>query len=92
MLESDCPYCEIRPSHASHAFLSSLSPEQKELYAPMGVKKPKWSEGKVLRGRNEPMATGLVGFVVAQLKGVAIEEVAQAAWNNSLDLFGPLNG
>lgn len=88
MLESDCPYCEIRPSHASHAHLSSLPPYLSALYKPEAVKKEKFVEGKAVRGRNEPVGTGLVAWVVAQLKGVSLEEVAEVTTRNARELFG----
>lgn len=41
-----------------------------------------------MKGRNEPCAIGGVAWVIAQLKGVSIQEVADAAWKNTVELFG----
>ena len=95
MVESDCPWCEIRPSHASHALLKTLSTSQNEhyaqlasLYVPEQKKKEKFEEGKGVKGRNEPCSTGAVAWVVAQLHGVSLEEVAKQTYQNTCDLFG----
>ena len=52
------------------------------------VKKEKFAEGKGVKGRNEPLATGQVAWVVSQLKGTSLEEVAKITTENSMRLFG----
>lgn len=52
------------------------------------VKKEKWVEGKMVKGRNEPCMIGRVAWAVAGIKGVPVEEVVQAAWANSVRMFG----
>ncbi|GAA5907622.1 3'-5'-exodeoxyribonuclease [Sporobolomyces salmoneus] len=88
MIESDCPWCEIRPSHASYPFLSDLLEELKEVYQVRMVKKEKFVEGCGVKGRNEPISTGLVAWVVSKLKGVGVEEVAETTTRNAQRLFG----
>jgi TatD DNase family protein len=44
-VETDAPWCDIRPTHASHPFIS-LEFEQK--------KKERFELGKMIKGRNEP--------------------------------------
>ncbi|SCV67646.1 BQ2448_5257 [Microbotryum intermedium] len=92
MVESDCPWCEvqIRPSHASHSYLSSLPSDLKALYIPQQTKKERWVEGKGVKGRSEPCSTGQVAWVIAQLKGVNLEEVARVTTENTRTLFGDL--
>jgi len=90
---SDCPWCELRPSHASSPFLATLASSPTyahlhELYCPPSAKKEKWKEGKAVKGRNEPVATGQVAWVVSQLKGVSLEDLAEATTRNARDLFG----
>lgn len=90
---SDCPWCELRPSHASAPFLASLATSSihshlHEVYCPPSAKKEKWKEGKAVKGRNEPVATGQVAWVVAQLKDVSIDEVADVTTRNARNLFG----
>lgn len=91
MLESDGPWCEIRPSHAS----SKVLKEAQEMLDMIGevprtaaVKKERWVKGKMVKSRNEPAATALVAVVVAMVKGITLEEVCEAAWKNSVELFG----
>ncbi|KAK4051229.1 hypothetical protein OIV83_003051 [Microbotryomycetes sp. JL201] len=92
MVESDCPWCEIRPSHASHAILKTLATSSDyshlaPLYVPEQKKKEKFQEGAAVKGRNEPCSTGAVAWVIAQLHGVTIEQVASQTYQNTCDLF-----
>jgi TatD DNase family protein len=81
-IETDGPWCEIRPSHASAKYLADAEP------LPRSVKKEKYVMGCLIKGRNEPVAIGHVAHVVAGVKGVSVEEVAEAAWNNTIRMFG----
>jgi len=81
-IETDGPWCEIRPSHAGHKFLSDMPPQ------PKAVKKEKWVEGCMVKGRNEPAAIIQVAHVIAKVKGITVEDVCEAAWNNSIRMFG----
>ncbi|KAJ5622606.1 Deoxyribonuclease Tat-D [Penicillium herquei] len=81
-IETDGPWCEIRPSHASAKFLTG-APE-----LPKSVKKEKWQKGMMVKGRNEPVAIARVAHVIAAVKGISVEEVCEAAWNNSIRMFG----
>ncbi|KAJ5812236.1 TatD family [Penicillium riverlandense] len=81
-IETDGPWCEIRPSHASAKFLDG-APEM-----PKAVKKEKWQKGCMVKGRNEPVAIARVAHVIAKVKGITVEEVCEAAWNNSIRMFG----
>lgn len=82
-IETDGPWCEIRPSHASSKYLRDGGP-----VLPKGVKKEKWQSGLMVKGRNEPMAIAQVAHVVAKLKGVEVSEVCETTWNNSIRMFG----
>jgi len=81
-IETDGPWCEIRPSHASAKYLEG-APE-----VPKAVKKEKWTKNCMVKGRNEPCTIGLVAHVVAKVKACSVEEVANSAWRNSVDMFG----
>lgn len=52
------------------------------------VKKEKWVKGAMVKGRNEPCTIGMVAWIVAKVKGLSVEEVAEAAWKNSVGMFG----
>ncbi|PKX93104.1 3'-5'-exodeoxyribonuclease [Aspergillus novofumigatus IBT 16806] len=81
-IETDGPWCEIRPSHASAKYLEG-SPA-----LPKAVKKEKWQKGLLVKGRNEPVAIAHVAHVIAKLKDITAEEVCEATWNNSIRMFG----
>ncbi|CUS06715.1 unnamed protein product, partial [Tuber aestivum] len=38
--------------------------------------------------RNEPCNIPHVAYIVAAVKGAPLKEVCEAAWKNTLDLFG----
>ena len=71
-IETDGPWCEMRPSHASAQFLKNAAP------LPKAVKKEKWSKECMVKGRNEPCAIAQVAWAIAQIKGVNVEEVCDA--------------
>ncbi|KAI0427990.1 TatD family hydrolase [Xylaria sp. FL1042] len=150
MLETDGPWCEIRPTHAGWRHLldakakgegiyatatgngdeptlatsestpistpgptpgtatpssqqdSSTSvqekpakppkkPKRKEPEVPERwhvVKKEKWVEGAMVKGRNEPCMIERVGQVVAGVRGEPLRDVCEAAWANTVKVFG----
>lgn len=71
-IETDGPWCEMRPSHASSKLLKDAPP------LPKAVKKEKWSAEFMVKGRNEPCAISQVAHAVAAVKGIAVEEVCEA--------------
>lgn len=71
-IETDGPWCEIRPSHASAMYLEG-APE-----LPKSVKKEKWQKGAMIKGRNEPAAVAHVAHVISKLKGINVKEVCDA--------------
>jgi TatD DNase family protein len=81
MLETDGPWCEMRPSHAS-------APIVKNWVEAKWVKKEKWVEGAMVKGRNEPCLIGKVAWAVAGIRGLSVENVAEAAWGNTVRVFG----
>lgn len=81
MLETDAPWCEIRPSHASSKYLDKTDS------AVESVKKEKFVKGKMVRGRCEPCAISQVARVVAQLKDMEVTELCEIAWRNSIQMF-----
>lgn len=81
-IETDGPWCEIRASHASSKYLAD-GPA-----VPKAVKKEKWQKGLMVKGRNEPVTIVQVAHVIARVKGVSVEEVCEAAWRNSIKMFG----
>lgn len=70
-IETDGPWCEMRPSHAGSKFLKDAPP------LPRSVKKEKWVPEAMVKGRNEPCAIANVAWAVAGIKGVPVEEVVE---------------
>lgn len=52
------------------------------------VKKEKWVEGAMVKSRNEPCMVERVAKIVAGIKGVELEQVCEAAWRNTVQVFG----
>lgn len=132
MLETDGPWCEVRPSHEGWKYLveanKKVQPaaveevveevvdgvanggregkgkkkqgggggggrknQKKEPEVPERfkvVKKEKWEEGAMVKGRNEPCTIERIATIVAGIKGVSVEEVCEAAWANTVKVFG----
>lgn len=116
MLETDGPWCEVRPSHEGWKYLVEKKPAQepvengtatptegqprqqkqskknqkKEPEVPERfkvVKKEKWEQGAMVKGRNEPCNIERVAKIVAGIKGVSVQEVCEAAWRNTAKVF-----
>ncbi|PWN23650.1 hypothetical protein BCV69DRAFT_264867 [Microstroma glucosiphilum] len=93
MLETDAPWCDLRPTHASAKHVAAaldgpVGERFKALYSPPTVKKEKYDPERMVKGRNEPCAIGQVAAVVAGVKGLEIAEVAGIAERNTRWLFG----
>jgi TatD DNase family protein len=71
-IETDGPWCEMRPSQASAKFTSDAPP------LPKAVKKDKWDADAMVKGRNEPCTIVKVAHAVARIKGIEVEEVCEA--------------
>ncbi|KAG9237308.1 deoxyribonuclease-like protein tatD [Amylocarpus encephaloides] len=82
MLETDGPWCEIRPSHASAAHLGGWEEGRK------WVKKEKFVEGALVKGRNESCMVRKVAWVVAGVRGESLEVVCEKVWGNTVRMFG----
>lgn len=71
-IETDGPWCEMRPSQASAKFTQDAPA------LPKAVKKEKWTKDAMVKGRNEPCTITKVAWAVAKIKGVSAEEVCEA--------------
>jgi TatD DNase family protein len=82
-IETDAPWGEIKAS-------SNLA-KRYCINAPSALpskKKDKWDVGSLVKERNESCNMHTVAFVVAGLRGCTVEEIANAAWQNSARMFG----
>ncbi|KAJ3039332.1 TatD DNase [Rhizophlyctis rosea] len=85
MIETDAPWCEIRPTHASFPYIKDtpLYTEHKKLQKD----KAKWVEGCMVKGRNEPSHIRHVLQVVAGVKGMDVGKVAKVLHDNTMKVF-----
>eukprot|EP01029_Cantina_marsupialis_P027032 TRINITY_DN7420_c0_g1_i1.p1 TRINITY_DN7420_c0_g1~~TRINITY_DN7420_c0_g1_i1.p1 ORF type:complete len:378 (+),score=93.45 TRINITY_DN7420_c0_g1_i1:56-1135(+) len=81
MLETDCPYCDIRPTHAGFKHVKSRFPTTSN--------KKKFDGTTCLKGRLEPCHIRCVLEVVAAERELSIEEVAAVAHKNTFDVYFP---
>ncbi len=78
LLETDCPYCDIRPTHPSYKFVTTKFETVKD-------KKydPATETTKLVKGRNEPAAIVQVAEVMAGVTDTPIEVLAAAVIDNT---------
>lgn len=85
LLETDAPYCEIRPSHASY---SGAAEAFKTMAAQWPeVRKDRFKEGCRVKSRNEPCGMFPVLSAVAAIRGVTKDHLAEVVYNNTVSLF-----
>ncbi|CAM9273412.1 unnamed protein product [Choristocarpus tenellus] len=80
MLETDSPWCEIRPSHAGSGFIRTKLPCKK---------KEKFEAGVCVKGRQEPCHMVQVLEVVAAVRGEDEGELGRQVLENTQRLFFP---
>ncbi|KAG0036940.1 TatD DNase [Podila clonocystis] len=90
MLETDGPWCDIRPTHASHKHLSKMSAEQQALYVPPSKKKERFEMGSMVKSRNEPCTMGQVLHVMASLHNMDPAALAQVVYDNTSKTEGKI--
>ncbi|CAL8104598.1 unnamed protein product [Calicophoron daubneyi] len=79
LLETDAPWCEVRPSHAGFQYVKTH---------PKIVRNcDRWQPGCMVKGRNEPANIVQVLEVVASLKDMSTEELANQVYANTTKLF-----
>jgi TatD DNase family protein len=83
MIETDAPWCDIRPTHAGHVHVRTLG-------APT-VKPERFAEGCAVKARNEPASLIQVLEVLAAARGENEAELAAALLLNTKALFFPDN-
>ncbi|KAI5210506.1 Mg-dependent DNase [Aureobasidium subglaciale] len=81
-LETDAPWGNIQPSSEVAKRYLTNAPA-----LPASKKKDKFQMGLMVKERNESCAMSHVAFIVAGLKGISLQEVADAAMENSETMF-----
>lgn len=81
-IETDAPWGDLKPSsEVVKRYLTNMPP------LPASKKKDKWEAGSMVKERNESCTIARIAYIVAGLKGISVEEVAEAAWENSAKMF-----
>ncbi|KAJ3646436.1 hypothetical protein Zmor_024024 [Zophobas morio] len=81
LLETDCPWCEIRPTHAGFSFIN------KDNLATSVTKKEKWKPDHMVKGRNEPNNIRQVLDVIASVKKEDPDKLCELIYENTQKLF-----
>lgn len=89
MLETDGPWCDIRPTHASFKHLAKMTPDQQAMYSPPSKKKERFELGSMVKSRNEPCTMGQVLHVMAALHDMDAETLASVVYENTRKVFFP---
>ncbi|XP_076657106.1 deoxyribonuclease TATDN1 [Halictus rubicundus] len=80
MIETDCPWCEIRPTHASAKDVITNF---------VSVKKEKWQPDRMIKGRNEPCTIVQILEVLARIRDEEEEYLCNQIYKNTMKVFFP---
>lgn len=80
LIETDAPYCDIKPTHPAYAFLEGFQ-------LPKTVKPEKFTPGALVKGRNEPCCVNQVAFAIASIRKSEFQALSQTIRTNTLRLF-----
>ncbi|KAI0989589.1 hypothetical protein GJ496_001456 [Pomphorhynchus laevis] len=80
LVETDCPWCEIRPSHASYKYVDTHFDEYR-------IKKERHESFWMVKGRCEPISIIQVIEVIANLKELPISYVVKELNENAKKIF-----
>ncbi|KAK1740436.1 TatD family deoxyribonuclease [Skeletonema marinoi] len=85
ILETDCPWCDIRPTHAGFQHLQTTFPTKKEKQYNRELAKD-----FCVKNRTEPCHVAQVAEVIAGVKGLDVADVVAASNRNVHRVFGDL--
>lgn len=80
LLETDCPYCEVRQTHPGHGYIRTHFNDAKA--------EKKFQRGCTVKNRQEPVHLIQVAEIVAGVKDLPLQQVADATYQNTLQLYG----
>ena len=79
LVETDCPYCDVRKTHAGYSHIKTTFDAKPE---------KKFVMGHPVKNRQEPCHVIQVAEIVAGVQEKSLAVVADTTYQNSLDLFG----
>ena len=79
LLETDCPWCDIRASHAGFHHVKTKYPTKPE---------KKYEKGCCVKSRYEPCHIIQVAEVVAGVKDISVDELAKVVLQNTNEFYG----
>jgi TatD DNase family protein len=80
MIETDAPWCEIRPTHAGFKYVKTSFDS---------IKREKWSNALCVKGRNEPCYLVNILEVIAGVKGIDVQILAEIIFYTTANVFFP---
>lgn len=80
MIETDAPWCEVRPSHAGAKFMKTTFPS---------IKREKWSATQCVKGRNEPCYIINVLEIIAAVKETDSKALSELIFKTTANVFFP---
>ncbi|KAJ1654400.1 hypothetical protein IWQ61_005666 [Dispira simplex] len=92
MIETDAPWCDIRPTHASFPYLKqarSSSSSNFVYHTFESKKKERFVPGSLVKGRNEPCNIQDVLLVMAAVRETSPTDLALTLYENTCRLFFP---
>jgi len=87
LLETDAPWCAVKKAHFGNKFLEEENSNRIQTLFGTPVKPKKWQKGSMIKDRSEPCQIATVCEIVAGCKETSYEDVAEACYRNSRDLF-----
>jgi TatD DNase family protein len=78
LVETDSPWCSIKPTHASYKYVTTTFPT---------MKKEKYQEGKLVKDRSEPCQLVQILEVIAKLREIDVVDLAEIVSENTKRLF-----
>lgn len=80
MIETDAPWCEVRPTHAGAKFTKTAFPS---------IKREKWSATQCVKGRNEPCYIVNVLEIIAAVKETDAKALSELIFKTTTNVFFP---